>query len=289
MEQKKDKLAILVCAHKKDPYTRNEGVYKAIQVGKALHPELDLGYINDNEGENVSDKNPKWCELSAIYWGWKNLNNVEYAGLCHYRRYFDIDITDNNIDKILKNKDILLVKRTIENCNIATRFSELVSMEDFYIFLDALLEIHPEYKESVINYCYNSNRFIPCTMFLAKKSVYDDFCKTFFPVFFKIDSIMLTHGYSRLNRAIAYLGELSLGLYVTHNNLKAKYVPLKFCADTNVRQSETLLKKIKGSIRKTKRNIGFKLLNGKFTKLYRYDAVVAALKRDGIVTKHTDE
>ena len=34
------KIQILVCAHKKDPNIRNEYPYKAIQVGKALHPNI---------------------------------------------------------------------------------------------------------------------------------------------------------------------------------------------------------------------------------------------------------
>ena len=96
MESKKEKLTILVCAHKPDEHIRNYPPYKAIQVGAALHPEMDLGFLKDNVGDNISEKNPKYCEWSALYWGWKNLNNVEYKGLAHYRRYFDIDINQEN-------------------------------------------------------------------------------------------------------------------------------------------------------------------------------------------------
>ena len=53
---------LLVCAHKQDSYTRNEGVYKAIQVGADLHPEMDLGYIKDNEGDGISERNAAWSE-----------------------------------------------------------------------------------------------------------------------------------------------------------------------------------------------------------------------------------
>lgn len=284
MEKQNKKVTILVCAHKKDPYTRNEGVYKAIQVGKALHPELDLGYINDNEGENVSDKNPKWCELSALYWGWKNLKNVEYAGLCHYRRYFDIEITEENIDKLLKNKDILVLERWLEHCNLATRFMELVSMEDFYLYLNALLRLHPEYKDAVLDYCYNSNMFYRCTMFVAKKEIYDDFCETFFPVFFELDKTLLAHGYNRLNRAIAYLGELSLGIYITHKKLKPRFVPMKFYPDNTIKL--TPWRKLRNCIHIVKCKVGFRLLNGRHKDLYLYEAVTLALKGQGIVIEN---
>lgn len=82
-----DKVKILVACHKPAKVYQDD-VYTPIQVGKALHPDLDLGYITDDTGDNISEENPYYCELTAIYWGWKNLN-CEYIGLQHYRRYFN--------------------------------------------------------------------------------------------------------------------------------------------------------------------------------------------------------
>lgn len=77
-------IKILVAAHKKY-WMPDDSVYLPIQVGAALHSAL--GYVPDNTGYNISDKNPNYCELTALYWAWKNLE-CEYIGLCHYRRYF---------------------------------------------------------------------------------------------------------------------------------------------------------------------------------------------------------
>ena len=79
---------ILVCCHKKDVMATHEP-YMPIHVGKALHPELDLGIQGDNTGDNISEKNGSYCELTGMYWAWKNLKDVDIIGLCHYRRYFD--------------------------------------------------------------------------------------------------------------------------------------------------------------------------------------------------------
>lgn len=79
---------ILVCCHKHD-ITPKQEPYLPIHAGKALHPELDLGITGDDTGDNISLKNPNYCELTAMYWAWKNLKDVDIIGLCHYRRYFD--------------------------------------------------------------------------------------------------------------------------------------------------------------------------------------------------------
>lgn len=227
METKKEKLTILVCAHKPDEHIRNYPPYKAIQVGAALHPEMDLGFLKDNVGENISEKNPKYCELSAIYWGWKNLKNVEYAGLAHYRRYFDIDINEDNVDKLMKGYDMMVVKgiKTIDFTINKVGLTYATSREDFWLYIDTFLYMRPEYKSEIVDYFVNFDKFYRFTMFLAKKEIYDDFCEFIFPVFFELEKRIPEHPYSRQNRFMAYFGEWTLGLYIYCKRLKVKGVP----------------------------------------------------------------
>ena len=63
----------------------SDSVYLPLQVGAEGKP--DLGYVKDNTGDNISAKNPNYCELTGLYWAWKNLH-TDYIGLVHYRRYF---------------------------------------------------------------------------------------------------------------------------------------------------------------------------------------------------------
>lgn len=56
-----------------------------IHVGKDL-TDLNLGIIGDNTGDNISSLNPNFCELTALYWMWKN-SSADYLGLIHYRRF----------------------------------------------------------------------------------------------------------------------------------------------------------------------------------------------------------
>lgn len=79
------KVKILV-AHHKPGLVISNNVYMPIQVGKEKST-YDLNIIGDNEGDNISLYNPVFCEMTAVYWAWKNLS-ADYIGLCHYRRYF---------------------------------------------------------------------------------------------------------------------------------------------------------------------------------------------------------
>ena len=86
----------MVATHKKYWMPEDE-VYLPLHVG--AEGKADLGYTKDNTGDNISVKNPNYCELTGMYWAWKNLN-CEYIGLCHYRRYFaNVPASNNLSDK----------------------------------------------------------------------------------------------------------------------------------------------------------------------------------------------
>ncbi|GBR74728.1 protein DUF4422, partial [Candidatus Termititenax aidoneus] len=88
-----EQFKILVCTHRQAEFPPND-IFLPIHCGKALS-NLDLGIQGDDTGDNISAKNKNFCELTGLYWAWKNLKklypNVEYVGLCHYRRYLALD------------------------------------------------------------------------------------------------------------------------------------------------------------------------------------------------------
>ena len=92
------KIKILICCHKPSELPE-DGIFLPIHCGKAIS-SVDLGIQGDNEVngqpcDNISDRNETYCELTAMYWAWKNIKkiypDIEYIGLNHYRRYFDFD------------------------------------------------------------------------------------------------------------------------------------------------------------------------------------------------------
>ena len=75
---------IYVMTHKKIEEIP-DSMYITMQVGKK--GKEDFGYLGDDTKDHISEKNPFYCELTGIYWLWKNID-CDVIGICHYRRYF---------------------------------------------------------------------------------------------------------------------------------------------------------------------------------------------------------
>ena len=58
-------------------------MYVPLQVGRATKD--DLGYLCDNTGDNISEKNCYYSELTGIYWIWN------YLFFCTFNNNFSIN------------------------------------------------------------------------------------------------------------------------------------------------------------------------------------------------------
>lgn len=113
-----------------------DGVYMPLQVGRALHPNVDLGMTCDNTGDNISQLNAQYSELTGLYWMWKNCD-ADYQGLVHYRRHFAKN------DSAKRHGD--------EN----ERFSCIAGKQDYARLLDTCEIIVPERRNYYIETVYS--------------------------------------------------------------------------------------------------------------------------------------
>lgn len=247
-EKKQPRIKILVACHKADPNIRQDDIYMPIQVGKALHPDLDLGFQCDNTGDNISEKNGSYCELTALYWAWKNLKDVDYIGLCHYRRYFDLP--NKKIYKAIESGEILLAKPVILSTTVYNELVYWTSLEDSTIFIDSLLTLFPEYKDDVISYYFLSNKFSQCNMMLMHRELFDEYCNFIFPILQLTESRIKLSGYTRQRRVFGYLAETALELWLIHNKLKNRKLNITTGAPAN---------RIKDLLNKFRFNLAFML------------------------------
>lgn len=75
--------------------------FTPVQVG-IINSKTNLNIQADNIGDNISNKNGNYCELTALYWAWKNID-CDYYGLMHYRRMFSEKyITTKYLTELIK-------------------------------------------------------------------------------------------------------------------------------------------------------------------------------------------
>ena len=181
MEKKEPKIKIYVAHHKESKIIKNECIVP-IQVGAEIG-KYNLKMLKDNTGNNISEKNELYCELTAQYWAWKNDNDAEYLGFMHYRRHFifsqeallnekgiikeydEIDddyikecgLESEKIKKIVSGVDIILpsVEKVLpEGLNIFEHYYIYPEQhkEDYELMLEVIKEKFPEYYKAALEY-----------------------------------------------------------------------------------------------------------------------------------------
>ena len=268
-----EKIKILVAQHKEAEVFHNE-VYIPIHVGKALS-KTELGILCDDTGDNISHLNPYFCELTAQYWAWKNMHDVEYIGLCHYRRYFQTEFTMENVEQLMDGADIVLAKSIFFSENLYSNLSRDLVPEDILAFF-LYMKGRFQNDQDVINFLINCNHFNPCNMFVCKKSLFDEFCQWQFSILFDLFEILPKSPYVREQRLMGYLAELLLPMYCITKGLKVKEIPVvSMMGDDKPILYTSPLTKLKYIIR-------FNLLKSKHRFAMRQDLMVA-LKQNSIL------
>jgi hypothetical protein len=216
-----------------------------IHGGKAI-ANVDLGYQGDDTGENISAKNPNYCELTTLYWAWKNLKSVDYIGLNHYRRYFyfsnspfafggicsteqflKMGKTTFDLNKHLGNNDIILVKPMIASNQNSTEYSKCHNSGDYRILKKIIYDLFPDYAPSFSNILEYSNKCSAYNMFITRWEVFDNYCKWLFAVLGEVEKSINTAHYSvHEARVFGFLAEPLLNVYVLKNKLKVKHYPV---------------------------------------------------------------
>lgn len=239
----KNKIEILIACHKRSRVFSNN-IYVPIHVGKALHPNIDLGYIGDDTGENISKFNPYYCELTAQYWGWKNIHN-KYIGLCHYRRYFKNEITNSNIDDLMSDCDIILAPKVHLNRSLHDHWMSNLCPESLIIFYDVMKNNFSDDYDGIVSY-FSGNCYSPFNMFICEKKLFDKFAEWEFNILQEVQRRLPVLPYSMENRFLGYMAETLLSYYAKKMDFKVKYADVVDMIGPNSKNTlnQTVLMKI---------------------------------------------
>lgn len=216
------KTEIWVVTHKKYKEIEDD-LHKTIQVGKSLG--TDLGYVGDDTGDNISYKNPFYCELTGMYWLWKNYK-CDIIGICHYRRFFLENtelITKDYIENILKDYDIIIPNNQLVPQNsVKEQYYCKHSAEDWEVCKQVVIEKYPEYTEA-FEWMENSRTINICNMLITRKNIYDSYCQWLFDILFEVEKrINIQDKDDYQNRVMGFLSERLLKVWILANKYKVK-------------------------------------------------------------------
>lgn len=194
----------------------------SIQAGASLTQER-MAEFSDNVGDHISEKNVNYCELTVLYWIWKNRlmqsstkEDNEYYGLFHYRRW--LDITEEDLYRLQVNAvDVILPYPTFHEPDISEHHKKYVKVADWKALMQAIYELHPEYAAIFTEierqpYFYNYN------MLIARENIMRDYCSWLFPILERTEELSSPKGRERSDRYIGYLGESLMTLYFLYHS-----------------------------------------------------------------------
>ena len=195
--------------------------------------------IKDNCcSDNISAKNDIYCELTGLYHIWKNVNDILYVGLCHYRRLPAIKVgviakkevlSASQLLMMLDTCDIILPKKAKKNGVINGYFvkndTSIENYRPYKLMLPVIKELYPDYVEDFKTEFHTQEMSYGNIMVCSKK-LFDDYCKWLFDILFKVEHDILSSGDYVEPRELGYYSEWLLNVWVRHQRLNVKYVPL---------------------------------------------------------------
>ena len=231
------KLTVLVACHK--PYdTPEQPCYVPIQVGAALSEQAIDGMIQDNTGDNISEKNRSFCELTALYWACKNLDS-DAIGLVHYRRYFTGKrwspdkkkriAHQEDYERLLARYPVILPP--LRRYWIETNYSQYVHAhheQDLAVTRQIVSELYPEYIPAYDRWMARTcgHHF---NMFVMKKPCFDAYCGWLFSILFELEKRLDISGYDAYNRRVfGFVSERLIDCWLETNHISYAEMPVVF-------------------------------------------------------------
>ncbi|WP_334087515.1 DUF4422 domain-containing protein [Helicobacter typhlonius] len=259
-------IKILVCYHKVSPIIGND-VLQPILLGAANASEYTIGGLKtlcdkagvpllyDNSGEHISSLNPYFCELTAMYWAWKNLE-ADYYGLFHYRRVFDFrdsthfdmprtqkyyydsirgffsdfyqqyGLNPQNIIESLKGYDIVLPtlvidhddKQRAQHLSLYELYDEVHYIKDMDLALEYIASKYPQMYQIALDTLHKKPLFwYIANMYIMKKALYLEYCEWIFDILFAIEPLSAYKNYDSYQaRIFGFLAERLFNVWIAY-------------------------------------------------------------------------
>lgn len=243
---------IIVATHK--PYWMPaDALYLPVAVGPDAAASMP-GFQRDNTGESIAEKNANYCELTALYWAWKNVP-AAYLGLAHYRRHFAARgavgakksriLTQDALAPLLQRQPVLLPspRHYVLETN-RSQYAHAHHAQDLAVTRDVLTARAPQEVDAFdrVMARRGGHRF---NMFIMRRDLLDDYCAWLFEVLFAVEARLDISAYSANDaRVFGFLGERLLDVWLEANQVGYATLPYVFLEKQNwVRKGGSFLRR----------------------------------------------
>ncbi len=221
---------LLVASHK--PYWMPaDPLYLPVCVGANANGPLE-GFAPDNTGDNISHKNDRYSELTALWWGWRNVE-CSALGLVHYRRHF---AGKGERKTLLWEEAVALLDRVpaivpkprnyvIES--VASHYAHTHDPAHLEALRAAIGEVSPQHVGAFDRQMASTKAHM-FNMLLMRREVLDPYCTWLFNVLAACERRIDFDGMSAFEqRCVGRLAEFLLDVWLLDEDVPYAEVPLR--------------------------------------------------------------
>ena len=214
-------VTIFTMTHKKFNEPKDP-IYMPLHVGRA--GAEDYGYAGDHTGDNISEKNCYYGELTGVYWVWKNVRTTDYVGICHYRRYFCTEegriFNEKDYLSILKDYDIITSKKLKLNFSYFDGYEGDYNIFDLITTGETIRQMYPEYYDTFERLVHGNGTYFG-NMMVTSKELYDEYAEWLFSIFADVEKKIDPSGYDDYHKRVyGFISEFLLYVWVEVKGLK---------------------------------------------------------------------
>ena len=291
-------IKILVCCHKPCELPEDKA-FLPIHVGAAIS-NTELGIQRDDQFngapcDNISDKNRSFCELTAIYWAWKNIKKIypdlQYIGLNHYRRFFSFNekrVTGSGIPKDVKNisqykfnmplveswlksNKVITTPKAYLKTSVASSYEHCHNSSDLRIIHDIVHDVFPESLQAFNDVFLGCNYFYDCNMFIMPWNEFDEYCKWLFAILFEAEKrIDISHYDTYQKRIFGFMAERLWTVWVAQKQYSLENLNYFVFTEDPRKTDDSFIKRLKFRRMRLKDDFVFNLSKIRGDKQERY-------------------
>ena len=232
-----------------------------VRCGAIFDKRKDVSILGDNTGDNISKKRDSFCELTVLYWAWKN-QDADYMGLCHYRRLISFNNKPNNatsimernngcisienlskeninkykldkntMQKEIKKYDAIFIEPIdLKKCGYSSNYAAMKNSPEYHDIKDMDLAIkiiknkYPEMTDVTDEYMHKYQYSYLYNCFILKKELFNNLCTWLFDILFELETKINMETYNiQKYRTPGTIAERLIGIYILHLQKQKKY------------------------------------------------------------------